>query len=272
MSILTDSFVFHGKPPYTLMFLHGGPGAGGELAHLAEDISQIKGVIEPHLYSLSIKAQIDYLRDVIASIGQRKVLLLGHSWGAWLGIILAAACPQYISKLILVSCPPFCQTEANGIADIRLGRLNTEQRSRLTALNQLLAEADNTAVADEAMAEVGKLFLQADTYSSLNLPDTAAECSYQTYKSVWQEALSLRQGNKFEGYLALLECPVIAIHGDYDPHPAKPVFEYLVNNLTEFSPVLLRRCGHCPWHETYAREEFIALLKEEIRYHSNTEN
>lgn len=264
MGDLTDRFVLHGKPPYTLMFLHGGPGAGGELAHLAEDISPIKGVIEPRLYSLSIKEQIDYLRDIIARTGQQKVVLLGYSWGAWLGIMLAAVCPQYISKLILVSCPPFRQAEANGIADIRLGRLNTEQKSRLTALNRLLAEADNTAVADGAMAEIGGLFLQADTYSSLNLPDTAAECSYQTYKSVWQEALALRQGNKFAGYLALLKCPVVAIHGDYDSHPAKTVFEYLADNLTGFSSVLLRRCGHCPWHEQYARQEFMAVLKQEI--------
>jgi len=74
----------------------------------------------------------------------------------------------------------------------------------------------------------------------------------------------LRQGNKFAGYLALLKCPVVAIHGDYDSHPAKPVFEYLADNLTGFSSVLLRRCGHCPWHEQYARQEFMAVLKQEI--------
>lgn len=264
MSVLTDRFVLHGKPPYNLVFLHGGPGAGGELAGLAEDISSAKGVIEPRLYSLGITEQLEYLSGIITRFGDQKVVLAGYSWGAWLGIMLAGTYPQLISKLILVSCPLFQSAEAKNIMDTRLRRMDEGQKNKLATLTRFLAEAENDAMADESLAEIGKLVLQVDAYSPLYLPDAFLECSYKIYKSIWQEALKLRLENKFEEYLSAVKCPVVAIHGDYDPHPARPVLDYLANHLERFSAVLLKRCGHCPWQEKYAREEFIACLQKEI--------
>jgi pimeloyl-ACP methyl ester carboxylesterase len=46
-----------------------------------------------------------------------------------------------------------------------------------------------------------------------------------------------------------IECPVVAIHGDYDPHPADGVRIPLSNVLKDFRFILLGKCGHVPWFE-----------------------
>ncbi len=58
--------------------------------------------------------------------------------------------------------------------------------------------------------------------------------------------------------------PVVAIHGDYDSHPAEGVEKPLSAVLTDFRFILLENCGHKPWIERQARERFFAVLEEEL--------
>jgi len=59
-------------------------------------------------------------------------------------------------------------------------------------------------------------------------------------------------------------CPVVAIHGDFDPHPAEGVKIPLGVSLKDFKFVLLPKCGHHPWLEKYAKDRFYSVLNEEI--------
>jgi pimeloyl-ACP methyl ester carboxylesterase len=61
-----------------------------------------------------------------------------------------------------------------------------------------------------------------------------------------------------------IKCPVIAIHGKKDPHPWRGVKEPLENRLNEFKMYVIDKCGHDPWKEYYAKEEFFAILKNEM--------
>lgn len=61
-----------------------------------------------------------------------------------------------------------------------------------------------------------------------------------------------------------IACPVVAIHGDYDPHPARGVEGPLSKVLRDFHFILLRNCGHAPWIERQAKEEFYTVLREAI--------
>jgi pimeloyl-ACP methyl ester carboxylesterase len=64
---------------------------------------------------------------------------------------------------------------------------------------------------------------------------------------------------------AKLLCPVIAIHGDHDPHPADGVEKPLSKFLRDFQFILLKNCGHTPWLERQARAEFFNVLKEKVK-------
>jgi pimeloyl-ACP methyl ester carboxylesterase len=60
-----------------------------------------------------------------------------------------------------------------------------------------------------------------------------------------------------------IECPILAIHGDYDPRPAENVRESLSCERKDFKFILLEKCGHTPWLEKYARERFFEVLRKE---------
>lgn len=58
--------------------------------------------------------------------------------------------------------------------------------------------------------------------------------------------------------------PVVAIHGDYDSHPAEGVGKPLSTAVRDFRFILLEKCGHKPWIERQARERFYAILEGEL--------
>ena len=57
---------------------------------------------------------------------------------------------------------------------------------------------------------------------------------------------------------------VLSIHGNHDPHPAEGVQKPLTAVLADFRFVLLERCGHTPWLERQARDEFYRVLRTEL--------
>ena len=61
-----------------------------------------------------------------------------------------------------------------------------------------------------------------------------------------------------------IRCPVVAIHGAYDPHPAEGVRGPLTSIIRDFRFILLDRCGHEPWIERWARDRFYEILKNEL--------
>jgi pimeloyl-ACP methyl ester carboxylesterase len=82
---------------------------------------------------------------------------------------------------------------------------------------------------------------------------------------VWSEAAELRRNGVLLERAGQVRCPVIAVHGDYDPHPAEGVRVPLTRVVKDFRFVLLNRCGHTPWNEAEAQEAFYDLLREELR-------
>ena len=60
-----------------------------------------------------------------------------------------------------------------------------------------------------------------------------------------------------------IRCPVVAIHGDYDPHPAEGVQKPLSAFMKNFRFIMLKHCGHKPWVEREAKEQFFRILKNE---------
>jgi pimeloyl-ACP methyl ester carboxylesterase len=74
----------------------------------------------------------------------------------------------------------------------------------------------------------------------------------------------MRQNGQLLALGKKINCPVVAIHGSWDPHPALGVKEPLQNILSNFRFILLDECGHKPWIERRARNGFYTILKEEI--------
>jgi len=84
------------------------------------------------------------------------------------------------------------------------------------------------------------------------------------FQSVWKEAEELRKSGELLKSGHEIQCPVIAIHGDYDPHPVKGVEEPLSRTLRDFKLLKLDKCGHCPWNERNAKDKFYSILEKEL--------
>ncbi len=253
----------YGRPPYSVAVIHGGPGAAGSMAPVARGLSRTCGVLEPLQTASSIDGQVSELHDVLEKHGQLPMMLIGHSWGAWLGLIFAARHPSYVKKLILVGSGPLEEKYTPKIAETRVRRLDGEEKRKLLALESALNDP-GVKDKDTVFARFGELMARVDSYDPLPGEEEKIEFREDINRSVWREAAQLRRSGELLRIAMQVQCPVVAIHGDYDPHPAEGVEIPLKKAAKGFRFILLEDCGHEPWRERGAREKFYEALKEEI--------
>lgn len=269
---MTDTNLrFYGAAPFRVAVIHGGPGAAGEMAPVAHRLSRNHGVLEPLQTARSVEGQIEELRDVLARHAQTPAVLIGHSWGAWLSLLAAARHPELCGKLILVSSPPLAESYAGRLQTHRLDRLDDAERAEyeaaVAALNNPAPVAPGVLppVSSVSLERLGRLAAKADAYAPISEPEeTRIRLSADIYRAVWTEASAMRRSGELLRRARTVKCPVVAIHGDSDSSPAAGVAEPLSAALPEFRLILLAQCGHTPWLERYAREEFYRILLNEI--------
>ncbi|OGO08878.1 MAG: alpha/beta hydrolase [Chloroflexi bacterium RBG_13_60_9] len=258
-----DNLRTYGNAPYRIAVLHGGPGAPGEMAPVARELSRDRGVLEPLQTADTLEGQVDELREVLESRAALPATLIGWSWGAWLGFILAARHPALVCKLILVGCPPFEQRFAAEIEATRMSRLSEAEKREadrtLKRLDDISGQSHQTS-----LARLGRLFAKTDSFHPLPVSDETIKLQFNIYRAVWRTAAEMRRSGDLLHLGEQIRCPVVAIHGDYDPHPAEGVQQPLETILGDFRFILLPKCGHAPWREKDARSKFYAVLSKEL--------
>ncbi len=253
----------YGNKPFELAVIHGGPGAPGEMAPVARELSSIMGVLEPLQTATSLEGQAQELYKVLKENADLPITLVGWSWGAMLSFIFAARHPSFVKKLILISSGSYEAKYADCIMETRLSRLSGEERAEVLSL----MESFNENVAGDKnrlLARFGELMAKADSFDPLPHGSEVLECQYEVYQGVWAQASELRSSGKLLELGGTIRCPVVAIHGDYDPHPAEGVRKPLSRILPDFRFILLEKCGHHPWLERAARDRFYSILNKEV--------
>jgi pimeloyl-ACP methyl ester carboxylesterase len=234
------------------------------MAPVARQLARGRGVLEPLQTAMTIAGQIEELQVVLAAHSEPPVTLIGHSWGAWLGYLLSARHPALVRKLILVGSGPFDEEYAAAVHETRLSRLSPAEREEFQSLVTTLADPSMEAPY-VALARLGALASQADTYDPLPARDEPVTVQAAIFQGVWPEAAELRRSGQLLAEARRIQCPVVAIHGDYDPHPPPGVQRPLAAVLADFRFVLLPRCGHKPWLERHARDTFYQILEAELQ-------
>ncbi|MCI0493481.1 alpha/beta hydrolase, partial [candidate division KSB1 bacterium] len=253
----------YGNKPYSIAVIHGGPGAAGEMLPVAKTLAVHWGVLEPLQTATSIDGQLEELKSVLETNGDAPIQFIGFSWGAWLSYLCAAKFPGLVSKLILVGSGSFDEKYAPKIQQTRSNRLNKEDRKKYDSLLKLLNDqtAENK---NETLQQLGALCVRADTFEPIDSETPTIDFRADIFQSVWQEAAALRRSGKLLEWGKKIQCPVVAIHGDYDPHPAEGVREPLAAVLNNFRFILLKNCGHKPWIERWAKDDFYRILEDEL--------
>jgi len=253
----------YGSAPFNVALIHGGPGAPGTMAPVARELSTDFGVLEPLQTADTLAGQVQELRDVLTQHAAPPLTLIGSSWGAMLGFILAARHPELVKKLIMVGSGVFEESAATDILDTRLKRLPATARFEVWELSRTLEDTDDSQN-DAAMTRLGEIFTQTDAFDPLTLDTEVISVDYSLHRSVWEEVVALRRSGELLALGRSIQCPVLALHGDHDPHPAEGIRRPLSTVEADFRLVLLGRCGHLPWIETQARDGFYRRLRAEI--------
>lgn len=254
----------YGKKPFRVAVVHGGPGAAGEMAPVARELSSVLGILEPLQTADTLESQIKELKNILQEHGEVPALLIGWSWGAWLCYLLAAQFPNLVHKLILVGSGPFEDKYVPEIMQERLSRLGIEGAAQAQYLMETLNDP-SFLDKDASLTQLGELISKADAYDPIPEIKEDLIIRYDTYRAVSSRANELRRNGELLKIGKQIQCPVLAIHGDSDPHPADGVQAPLSKVLKNFRFILLEKCGHKPWVENHARDPFYKIIKEEIQ-------
>lgn len=263
-----DNLRKYGQRPFNVAVIHGGPGAPGEMAPVARELSSSVGVLEPLQAATSVEGQVEELRAILDREGNLPLTLVGFSWGAWLSYIFSAYYSLFIKKLILVGSGPYEEKHAGDIMKTRLNRLSGIEKEEALYLIEVLNSS--VVVDDNTMARFGELVSKADSYDPLPHDNEILAYQYDVYQTVWEQASKLRNSGELLKLGQRIQCPVVAIHGDYDPHSAEGVKKPLSHVVRDFRFIPLKKCGHRPWLERYARDRFYNILRSEIGLYNNS--
>lgn len=161
-----EKFRIYGDEPYDVIVVHGGPGAPGDTAKLAKDLSQDYGIVEPLLSSRSIDGQIEELKSVIEENCDPPIRMIGHSYGAWLSLIFSKKHTQHVNKLILVASGPFESGYKSSIMEKRLKRLDEREKEELFEIFDALSNP-STFQDEEITSRLDKLMSKTDSYDMI---------------------------------------------------------------------------------------------------------
>lgn len=223
----------YGAPPWQAIVLHGGPGAPGCAAGLCRGLEAEYGIIEHLQKARSIEGLTEEIKGLMDECELRKTALIGHSFGAWLALLFAWKYPERVSRVILIGCGPLEQ--------------------------KYLPELIKTR---EARKQAG-----VDTDNFCPIPGSGGDMLYfdeEQHHALMKEAMNLRESGELLNRAKAVDCPIIAFHGIYDPHPVDGIRKPLTGQ-ENFRLIEMERCGHDPWKEKWAREIFFEKLCKEIR-------
>jgi pimeloyl-ACP methyl ester carboxylesterase len=212
---------------------------------------------------MSFKGQVEELAAMLEVYTTAPIVHLGHSYGAFLGYALASAYPHLVKKLILVASAVFDGKYTIMIQPTRLARMSDAQKRESALLEERLLRTQGKEK-DAVFLQLASLDSLVDGYDPLPFENPFLDVSFEIYGKVWREVRTLRRSGELLAYGKKITCPVVALHGTYDPHPFEGVRKPLTSVLKDFRFKLVERCGHYPWIERQAKETFYKILKEEL--------
>lgn len=100
------------------------------------------------------------------------------------------------------------------------------------------------------------MLLLADSYDPIEAGNEVLVFSPPVYRHAWKHAAELRRSGDLLRMGPRITCPVTAVHGDYDPHPARGASEPLARVLKDFRFILLDTAAPIPGWSGRRRRSF----------------
>jgi pimeloyl-ACP methyl ester carboxylesterase len=254
-----------------VVVLHGGPGAPGSARSLAVALAA-RGlfVLEP-LQRRSAEADGEALTvarhvEDLAEAAPARAALVGHSFGAMLGLSFASAFPGRVTALALVGCGTYDEAARRELRARLAARMGSAGSARSEALALASALERDPTARDALLAERGALHDAAQSVDAERDPgDDALPPDAAGHDATWRDVLRLQAEGVEPAAFARIRAPVRLFQGADDPHPGPAIRDALRAHVPALGYEEFARCGHSPWLERAAREAFLASLAAFLR-------
>ena len=244
---------------FPLLVLHGGPGVSDYTGLLAGELADWTALrytqrgVAPSTASGPFTID-QHVADAIAVLDQHNVssaAVLGHSWGGYLAMQLAAAAPERVAGLVLVDS--LGGAGDGGFAAFGAGtdaRVGPEVLAEVAALDEVAEASPGTPEADAAGVKSFDLMWPGYFADPPSAPPPPAgirvspDCYTGTFESIQAAQADGRLANQLARYCG----PVEIVAGAASPFP----IETATSTAALFSDArvsVVPGAGHLPWHE-----------------------
>ncbi|HOX45806.1 MAG TPA: alpha/beta fold hydrolase [Myxococcota bacterium] len=203
---------------------------------------------EADLATLSMEENVEDLEALRQRAGQDRITLVGHSWGAGLAVLYAAAHPEHVEKLVVYSGGPEDEPLSKLKSKAHFARLTDEEKARA---QQGLAGLQEAVGRGAPQDELDRLFLQVAEVMFPSLycqrPATGPGAA-QGRAGFWASQgvnryLGAFDRAAFARKLALVKAPALLTWGRCEPSPQERLL-YLLDNLPDARLVIFEESGH----------------------------
>jgi pimeloyl-ACP methyl ester carboxylesterase len=260
-NIMTDVVVHeYGIGIETVIAVHGGPAAAGDLAPLAKMLGERWHVLEPHQRGssdrpLTVAMHVQDLEDLIRTrCGAQRPVLVGHSWGAMLALIFAAHHPATPAALVLIGCGTFSQAARGEFETRRAARMTPADHATIARIAQ--TEKDP----NRRLAARGRVMTRVYGYDVDDGQGDVAVVDAVAHEQTWTDMVRLMNQGIYPAAFVTIRCPVLMLHGEVDPHPGRLTSDDLRRYIPHLEYREFAKCGHSPWLERQAREDFFKAI------------
>lgn len=191
--------------------------------------------------TLNVDRLVEDLEALRLHLGLPKLRLLGHSWGGMLAMSYAAAHPERVESMVLVSSGGmdmgFSGPYNAGVAARLKEVLSVKEQERL---KRLMSRLPATKI------EISHLRMPAYVYDRSRAselekyfdhePDPPHEIAEDLNARKWNVRQAMRD----------LQAPVLIVHGREDPLPLS-VAEETQGTISGARIEVIEHCGHYPW-------------------------
>lgn len=250
--------------------LHGGPGAPGYMAPVARRLGDTFQVLEPFQRGsgekpLTVARHVADLHDVLASrFGDRRVALVGHSWGAMLALAYTAEHAERVASLMLIGSGTFSVAARVRFRAILEARTDASLRQRVRALDVECPDPD------ERLGRRARLTLPLYAYDIGSSDPGFDACDARAHQETWDDMMRLQEIEVYPQAFETIRAPVVMLHGAADPHPGEMIRASLHPYLPQLEYMQWERCGHYPWLEPAVRDDFFRVMVEWLQGHADS--
>jgi pimeloyl-ACP methyl ester carboxylesterase len=193
------------------------------------------------------------MAELLETLGWDRTHLVGSSWGAMLALAFAAEVPARVESLVLVGCGTFDPVARARFRELRHARTTPPLQRRLDRANGLGDPAERLA----AQARVMHLVYSHDADDDQTEP---GRVDPRANRETWDDMLRLQAEGVYPAAFQRIRAPVLMLHGSEDPHPGRMIFDSLRPYVADLTYHEWVECGHYPWLERAASEDFYDRL------------